>query len=139
MSDGIDALVHFYEHLTPQSLAEVGQLYAEDARFVDPFNDVTGHAAIENIFTHMFEALESPRFRVTGRICDGRRAALEWRFEFSLRGRPLCIDGASVLDLDAAGRVRIHRDYWDAAGELYAKLPVIGVPIRWLGRRMSAS
>jgi len=29
----------------------------------------------------------------------------------------------------------LHRDYWDAAGELYAKLPLIGAVMRWLRRR----
>jgi len=28
-----------------------------------------------------------------------------------------------------------HRDYWDAAEELYEKLPVIGALMRWLKKR----
>jgi steroid delta-isomerase len=34
------------------------------------------------------------------------------------------------------GRVTYHRDYWDAAGELYAKLPVVGPLMRYLARKM---
>jgi hypothetical protein len=30
-----------------------------------------------------------------------------------------------------------HRDYWDAAGELYAKLPLVGPLMRFLARRMA--
>jgi steroid delta-isomerase len=30
-----------------------------------------------------------------------------------------------------------HRDYWDAAGELYEQLPVIGSLMRWLKRRIA--
>ena len=33
------------------------------------------------------------------------------------------------------GRIRLHRDYWDAAEELYEKLPVLGHLMRWLRRR----
>jgi hypothetical protein len=33
------------------------------------------------------------------------------------------------------GRVIRHRDYWDAAQELYEKMPVIGGLMRWLRRR----
>jgi hypothetical protein len=33
------------------------------------------------------------------------------------------------------GKVVIHRDYWDAAEELYEKLPVVGGLMRWLKRR----
>ena len=42
----------------------------------------------------------------------------------------------AYLKLAPDGRVRWHRDYWDAAGELYEKLPVIGAVMRWLKHRM---
>jgi hypothetical protein len=35
--------------------------------------------------------------------------------------------------------VRLHRDYWDAAGELYAQLPLLGALMRWLQRRLRAT
>jgi hypothetical protein len=28
-----------------------------------------------------------------------------------------------------------HRDYWDAAEELYEQIPVLGAVMRWLKRR----
>ncbi|MGO1254794.1 MAG: nuclear transport factor 2 family protein, partial [Alcaligenes aquatilis] len=31
------------------------------------------------------------------------------------------------------------RDYWDAAEELYAKLPLLGLLMRWLRRKVSSS
>jgi hypothetical protein len=31
--------------------------------------------------------------------------------------------------------VTLHRDYWDAAEELYEKLPVVGGAMRWLKKR----
>jgi hypothetical protein len=50
----------------------------------------------------------------------------------------MVIRGASHLVLrEEAGqwRVAVHRDYWDAAEELYEKLPVLGSLMRWLKRR----
>ena len=44
--------------------------------------------------------------------------------------------GASALRFAADGRVTYHRDYWDAAGELYAKLPLVGPLLRFLARKM---
>ena len=46
--------------------------------------------------------------------------------------------GASQLVFDAQGRVVLHRDYWDAAEELYEKLPVVGSLMRWLKRRANS-
>jgi steroid delta-isomerase len=50
-----------------------------------------------------------------------------------------CIRGATLLRLGADGRISDHRDYWDAAEELYEKLPLIGALMRWLRRRITSS
>ena len=90
----------------------------------------------------MFKRLEQPRFVVTTAIEQGDDCFLTWDFVFSTKGqkdgkggRPWTIRGASHLRLDAQGLVVFHRDYWDAAEELYEKLPVIGALMRWLKKR----
>lgn len=137
--DGLDALVHFFETLTPQSLAELPRFYAADCRFRDPFNDVRGIPALETIFRHMFDQLDAPSFIVRERVAGAPRVLLTWDFEFRFRRwRPRvtqCIHGASLLTFDAAGLVTVHRDYWDAAEELYEKLPGIGALLRLLKRQ----
>ncbi|MDX9886652.1 MAG: nuclear transport factor 2 family protein [Thauera sp.] len=132
-------LAHFYETLTPDSLAALDALYAPDARFKDPFNEVTGTAAIRRIFAHMFATTDAPRFLVTACIEQGEQAMLGWEFHFALRGRALTVRGVTHLRFDADGRVVLHRDYWDAAEELYEKLPVVGGLMRALKRRLSAT
>ena len=131
-------LAHFYETLTLDSLAALDALYAPDARFKDPFNDVVGIAAIAGIFKHMFETVEAPRFEVTTRILTGREAMLGWDFHLRLRGQPVVIRGVTHLSFDTDGLVCLHRDYWDAAEELYERLPIIGGLMRWLKRRLAS-
>jgi steroid delta-isomerase len=80
-------LARFYETLTPAALPGLDQLYAPDARFKDPFNEVAGTAAIRRIFAHMFATTEAPRFEVTDCIEQGEQAMLGWAFHFALRGR----------------------------------------------------
>lgn len=132
-------LARFYETLTPAALDGLDQLYAPDARFKDPFNEVAGTAAIRRIFAHMFATTEAPRFEVTDRIEQGGQAMLGWTFHFALRGRALTVRGVTHLRFDADGRVTLHRDYWDAAEELYEKLPVVGGLMRALKRRLSVT
>jgi hypothetical protein len=43
--------------------------------------------------------------------------------------------GASHFVFTSTGLVTLHRDYWDAAEELYEKLPLLGSAMRWLKRR----
>jgi hypothetical protein len=135
----VTELVAFFEHLSPSSLAGIQRYYAPTARFKDPFNEVEGVGAIAHIFLHMFDALESPRFVVVDRVVQGSQCFLTWEFHFrfkSLRkGQDLCILGASHLLLGPDGLITLHRDYWDAAEELYEKLPLLGGLMRWLKRQ----
>ncbi len=137
----IDAVVQFYQSLLPQDLdagGRLGRIYAPDARFKDPFNEVQGLASIAAIFAHMFQSVDQARFEVLRTVAAGDEVFLTWDFRFRTRGRgaqALCIHGASHLQFNAIGQVQSHRDYWDAAEELYEKLPIIGALMRWLKRR----
>lgn len=137
-ADTLDALVHLYENLTPQRVGELAACYREDAHFRDPFNDVRGRAAIERIFSHMFTQVEAPKFTVQERFFgESGSVMLLWRFDFTLRG-PQSIAGTSHLCFDEDGRVAEHIDYWDAAGELYARVPLLGGLMRLLRRALAA-
>lgn len=134
----VDRLADFYETLSPATLDCLDALYAADARFKDPFNEVQGVAAIRRIFEHLFASVDTPRFVVTARIVDGDQAMLGWDFHLTLRGRELVVRGVSHLRFDADAQVALHRDYWDPAEDLYAHLPLIGSLMRALRRKLSA-
>ena len=138
----VTRVVAFFENLSPADVATIGQFYAPQARFKDPFNEVQGVPAIQGIFAHMFEALEQPRFVVTGRVVQGQQCFLTWDFLFAFKdfhkGVTQTVRGASHLVLDEQGLVNLHRDYWDAAEELYEKLPVVGGLMRWLKKRANS-
>ena len=104
-----------------------------------------GPAAIEHIFRHMFVQVAEPRFVVTSRFAglppEGG-VMLLWEFHFRTRGplprRAMVARGTTHLRFDDSGRVTLHRDYWDAAEELYAKLPLLGCLMRGLARMARA-
>jgi ketosteroid isomerase-like protein len=134
----VQRVIDAFETLAPARLGALLALYCDDARFKDPFNDVRGQAAIGRVFEHMFASLEAPRFRVTEAIVQGDRCFLTWDFRFHMkrfdRGEQR-IHGGSHLRFGPDGRIVLHRDYWDAAEELYEKLPLLGGLMRWLKRR----
>ena len=136
----IERIKHYFETLTQKSVGEMGAYYTEDAFFRDPFNEVRGTVAIQKVFLKMWESLDEPRFFIRETVADGERLVLIWDFEFRIkryhRNVTQRIHGLSVLRFSADGRIANHRDYWDAAGELYEKLPLVGALLRWLKRRM---
>lgn len=134
----VQRVVDLYETLAPADLPLLRGVYADDARFKDPFNAVQGVPAIARIFDHMFRTLDAPRFTVLDTVAQGDALFLTWDFHFRTRGagaRAMRIHGASHIRFDATGRVALHRDYWDAAEELYEKLPLVGTLMRWLKRQ----
>ena len=135
-------IANYFENISPESVQKIKELYAPTARFKDPFNDVKGIAEIERIFQHMFVSLAKPRFVVIEEIVDGSQAFLTWEFRFKFRRfdteAEQVVLGTTHLVLDAQGLVCLHRDYWDAAEELYEKLPVVGSVMRWLKRRANS-
>ena len=141
-SSAVARVVEFFEGLTPETVVDLRTIYSTNARFKDPFNDVTGLDPIERIFQHMFVALERPRFVVTERILQGSQCFLTWEFRFKFRrfdtDSEQVILGASHLVFDDIGLVCMHRDYWDAAEELYEKLPLVGGLMRWLKKRANS-
>lgn len=132
------AIVRYFETLTPDSAAACATVYAADARFQDPFHTVHGTVAIASLYTRMFVTLVEPRFVVTSRMRQGTQCFLCWEMHFRFRGRPAqaqVVQGASHLQLAPDGRIAAHRDYWDAASQLYEKLPLLGALMRWVRRR----
>jgi hypothetical protein len=138
-AEALARLVGFFETISPADVGQIGAFYTADAEFKDPFNQVRGIPAITAIFEHMFEQVDAPRFVVRETVLQDDAALLVWDFEFAFRkplpAGPQCIRGCSHVRFAPDGRVAWHRDYWDAAEELYEKLPLIGSLMRWLRRR----
>jgi ketosteroid isomerase-like protein len=133
----LQKVVQYFESLSLDTVDRIGDIYTDDAFFKDPFNEVRGLAAITHVFRHMFTQVDAPRFIVTRSVCQGSDAFITWDFVFRMKrysSTEQCIRGASHLRFADNGRIASHRDYWDAAEELYEKLPVLGGLMRILKR-----
>lgn len=139
LSAELARVVDFFENIDVAAVARLDQIYADHAWFKDPFNEVRGIEPIRRIFGHMFIQVLQPRFAVTEALQQGSQAFLTWEFTFRMKRfdthSTQTIRGASHLRFAADGRVEMHRDYWDAAEELYEKLPFVGALMRWLKRQ----
>lgn len=134
----LDALLEFYQTLTPERIADFDEFYAENAYFKDPFNEVRRLDDIKEIFSRMFLQVADPRFLVKEHAGDMRGLFLVWDMSFRMKSwRPResqIIRGVSHLRFGPDGKVAYHRDYWDTGEELYSKLPLLGAGVRLLRR-----
>jgi steroid delta-isomerase len=129
----------FFEHLQPEDVACMAEIYTEQAFFKDPFNELRGLPAIQRVFAHMFHTLDEPRFVIIDVIAQDQQCFLSWDFLFRMRGSAgeRRIHGSSHLRFAADGRVDYHRDYWDAAEQFYEQLPLLGSVLRAIKRRLA--
>ncbi|MGV8990189.1 MAG: nuclear transport factor 2 family protein [Thiobacillus sp.] len=139
--NALDDLCVYFERLSANNLGELDSYYATNAWFKDPFHKVTGVEAIRAILRHTFDKLPGACFRVIRRFPgEDRHAVILWEMDFTMpvTRQPTTIQGATHLTFDADGKVTHHRDYWDAAEELYARLPVLKWLMRALARQAAA-
>ena len=134
----VQGYIDAFERLTPSTLQVLEDCFADRARFVDPFNDVRGRAAIRRVFEHMFTSCDEPRFKVDECLGDGKLVFLRWHFSFGPPSSRRSVQGVSRVQFAADGRVTEHRDYWDPASQLYETLPVFGHLFRALRNRLAA-
>lgn len=133
----LQRLIRFFETISPANVGQLAHVYTEDVFFKDPFNEVRGIDEVARIFSHMFRQVDQPRFVVTGHVLQDNQAFLTWDFLFQMKrfsSAEQCIRGATHLRFASDGRAEFHRDYWDAAEELYEKLPLLGSLMRGLKR-----
>jgi len=142
MSDNllIKEIIKRFEGLSLDTVDHLIDLYSTDAFFKDPFNEVNGQRNIKKIFVHMFEQVDQPKFIVITEISNANQACLTWEFRFRFRNElhQQVIRGCSWLRIGNSLIIE-HRDYWDAAEELYEKLPLIGSLMRFLKKKLRAN
>lgn len=135
----LEAYCRLFEHLTADRLDELRGLCAADVRFVDPFNEIAGIDRYIALYAHMFRTVDAPRFRIADRALGTRSGFIRWRFTGRFRGRDVAIDGVSEVLFDpATARISAHIDHWDAAAQVYSRLPAVGAGIRVLRRLFAA-
>lgn len=132
--------IDYFEQLKPVDLDRLGDFFAVEAIFIDPFNRVRGHAAIRRIFEHMFAEFPQSKFTVKQSFIDAESQDLVLLWDYRPGGKTaLNIEGMSLVQFDAEGLVSRHQDFWDSNTELFSKIPVLGLLVRWLQRRLRAN
>lgn len=131
----------FFESISQETPFEAyEELFDEKVYFEDPFQKVIGLSKVYNIFQHMFKTLHDPRFIVDEIVCDDQCAYLRWTFSYQ-RNPKYKIEkftGVSRVQFLETGKVLSHVDYWDAAENIYEKVPLLGSILRLIKKRIRA-
>lgn len=133
-----EAYSRFWEGLSLDSLDSVNHRMAPEIAFADPFVELTGKDAVQAHFRKVYTRLHGVVVTVKD-VAVGRSGAyLRWSFAYSMRpgGSPWVLEGVSEVVFRADGLAIGHVDHWDAASQVYEKLPALGGVLRLIKRRM---
>jgi len=134
-----EQFMRFFTELTAENLFQIGDIFASNAHFKDPFNEVHGIDAIKTVFTHMFATTERPKFRIHHYASNQQILFIQWQFSFGKNKTIWVIHGSSMVTFNDKDLVQEHIDYWDPAEQIYSKVGLLKPLMNFLRSRLKAS
>ncbi len=129
-----------YRHLRRDNLDTLAQIYTEEIVFIDPAHRISGLPQLKNYFEKLYSDLDSIELDFIHHLRQGQVAYVQWRMVMShprlRKGSPVTVEGLSRLEFDAEEKVRLHRDYFDLGEMLYENLPLIGMVVTSIKKRL---
>jgi limonene-1,2-epoxide hydrolase len=146
-----DRVRAIFNAMNRDNLHLVDELYAPEVLFVDPFHRIQGRDALRDYYRKMYADVQAIRFDFSDATETPADRVLYWTMPYRHPrlggGKPISLEGCSRLVFadadvgagvggDAAGKVILHRDYFDAGALLYEHIPLLGRGIRFIRERV---
>ncbi|WP_419773702.1 nuclear transport factor 2 family protein [Halarcobacter sp.] len=130
----------FFESINKNTpLKEYAKYFDLNANFKDPFHEVKGLQNIFRVFLNMYKKLDEPKFKVDEIVENRNIAYIKWTFTFRFKKekKTQSFEGVSRVIFNSDDKVILHEDFWDAASNLYEKLPVVSLLIKFIKRKIN--
>ena len=140
-AQAITRFTDFLREWNPETIADsVQAVYASEAYFNDTIKEINSNKKIAHYLSKSLEATEMVRIEVLDVARSGVDYYFRWVMDIKFRKLNNSdwarSEGMSQIRFDHEGRVLLHRDFWDAAGGLFAYMPVVGFLLRWIKERL---
>ncbi|MCB9958160.1 MAG: nuclear transport factor 2 family protein [Rhodospirillaceae bacterium] len=139
LEDVIDRYLAVWRTGDADRLADLADLMDRDMRYRGPFHDATGREAVVAVWRSVFERIDHVHIDIRARARDDLVTLVLWtlRFRTSRGGVPRLLEGVAELRQNGdSGLIEAHFDHWDAAGQVYEDLSLLGWMIRLARRRI---
>ncbi|MDT8438738.1 MAG: nuclear transport factor 2 family protein [Wenzhouxiangellaceae bacterium] len=128
---GLERFRSAFSNLADPALGErVATLYGDPLYFNDTLHTIVTRDKLVDYMTATSRSLDFSQVEVEQVMQSGADVWVRWTMHFQSAVGSRSLDSRSIgithLRFDAAGRIVLHQDFWDAAGGLYRHLPVIG-------------
>lgn len=119
---------------------DIRAVYAPEVRFNDTLKSIKGVDPLEHYLIETARSVESCKVEIDEVLTSPSGVYVRWRmgirFKKFRKGTTQESIGMTHLRFDKEGRVVYHQDYWDSGANLFEKIPVLGLGIRAVKRRL---
>ena len=122
----INNYLNLFSNLNKENIKKFDDLVVKDIIFIDPFNNIKGLDNFKNVFYHMFDTVDEPKFYIVDYAQNKDHIFLKWKMTFYAFKASQTIEGMSDITLNKEGKVISHLDYWDTLNGIFIKLPFLG-------------
>jgi ketosteroid isomerase-like protein len=138
-----EKILHAFNALNKDNLQVVDEFYHPDVTFIDPVDTHQGIEATRSYYRGLYQNVKSIKFDFSQMIEQGDTVVGVWKMTLVTDGlnggKPMELQGNSVITFHPDGRVIYHRDYFDMGEFIYERLPVIGFLVRKVKERLKQS
>lgn len=121
--------------------ADLSQLYADTAIFVDPIHKIEGVKNLKTYIDQMYANVIECEFVYLGEWVNDSDAMIKWDMRFRHQrlagGKLIVVRGASHIVF--AEKIVYHEDIYDMGAMIYEQIPMLGKTIHWLKNRLKGS
>lgn len=129
----------FYRHLSLQSIANLGEIYAPDAVLIDPLSKHQGLQNIKRYFENLLSNTQKCECHIVLIVESEAEIFVTWEMLIAHprlnSGADYKVSGISHLQTDG-NKVVFHRDYYDLGEMIYEQVPILKRIINMIKRRL---
>lgn len=122
-------LQEYYEALPVErerALERLGELFASDVHFRDPFRDTHGIEPLRELFARMFRQYRQVEFTGFSRHGDDSRFVLTYDMHLRMAVGPMFVTRMASVGSGREGRIVELVDYYDLPSALTSPMPLLG-------------
>lgn len=115
--------------------------YAAGVTFEDPLGRIEGLDALREYYANMYRNVSAIQFDFAEEVVQGDTHVVVWTMTVQAsglnHGRPVLLEGNSLIRFGSDDKVVYHRDYFDMGAMVYEYVPVLGFFVNVVKKRLA--
>ena len=133
----IENYAKFLKTVNKKNISDFKNFCHDDIEFIDPFHQFVGLEKFILFFNRTFDNYNYHNFIALDNATSSSAGYIKWQFSFkNKKGIKRTIDGMSEIKFSNNGLVISHIDYWDTGNQIYLKVPLLNIVIKYIKRKI---